>query len=257
VQGFPALVDERESVGLRVFGREATARAHHRLGVRRLLVLVTGSPAGALLEGLGNAEKLALAGAPGPGARQLLEDCALAAAGELVDAAEVRDEAAFAALAARAQAELTDRTRAVLQQVVRVLGEWRDADRLLQGRVDLALLPAMTDLRGQLGRLVHPGFVAEVGAEPLRHYPRYLAAMRRRREKLDENPAQDRVLQARIEPLQEAWQHRVDALPPGEPPDATLVAVRWLLEELRVSLWAQQLGTPVPVSEARIRKLLG
>jgi ATP-dependent helicase HrpA len=144
----------------------------------------------------------------------------------------------------------------VLDQVLRVLAEWREVDRLLQGRVDLTVLPAMTDLRGQLGRLVHPGFVAEVGAEPLRSYPRYLAAMRRRREKLDDDPMSDRALQARVEPLQEAWQHRVDALREGEPPDQQLVTVRWLLEELRVSLWAQQLGTPVPVSEARIRKLL-
>jgi ATP-dependent helicase HrpA len=257
VQGFPALVDEGDTVGLRVMGRAGTAAAYHRLGVRRLLVLVAGSPADALLDGLGNADKLAIAGAPGPGARQLLADCALAAAGELVDAAPVRDPDGFAALVGAARRELPERTRAVLGQVIRVLADWRDLDRLLQGRVDLAVLPAMTDLRGQLGRLVHPGFVAEVGAEPLRHYPRYLAAMRRRREKLDDDPAGDRLLQARIEPLQESWQHRVDALPDGEPPDADLVAVRWLLEELRVSLWAQQLGTPVPVSEARIRKLLG
>jgi ATP-dependent helicase HrpA len=114
----------------------------------------------------------------------------------------------------------------------------------------------MTDLQAQLGRLVRPGFVADAGTAALGHYPRYLAAMRARRERLDDDPGRDRALQDRVDPLQQAWLHRVEALPSGEPPDAVLEEVRWMLEELRVSLWAQQLGTAVPVSEARIRKLL-
>jgi ATP-dependent helicase HrpA len=257
VQGYPALVDEGETVGVRVLGRAETAAAYHRRGVRRLLVLAVGSPADALLAGLDNARKLALAGAPGQGARQLLDDCVLAAAGELVDGAgPVRDPDAFVALVEGGRQELAGRSEVVLGRVVRALADWRETDRALQGRVELPVLPAMTDLQAQLGRLVHPGFVAEVGAGPLAHYPRYLAAMRVRRDKLAADPARDRLLQARIEPLQQAWQYRLDALPEGEPPDDVLVTVRWLLEELRVSLWAQQLGTPVPVSEARIRRLL-
>jgi ATP-dependent helicase HrpA len=257
VHGYPGLVDEETSVGARVFGRAASADAHHLRGLRRLLVLEVGTATDELLAGLDNARKLALAGAPGAGARELLEDCALAAADELVRAAApVRDAEAFAALALAGRRELPGRTRAVLDLVVRVLAAARDTDRALQGRVDLRVLPAMTDLQAQFGRLVHPGFVAGAGTTALGHYPRYLAAMRTRREKLDADPARDRALQHRIDPLQQAWLHRVEALPTGEPPDAVLEEVRWMLEELRVSLWAQQLGTAVPVSEARIRRLL-
>ena len=75
----------------------------------------------------------------------------------------MRDEAAFDALVARARAELPDRSAAVLHQVLRVLAEWRPVGPALHGRVEMALLPAMTDLRGQLARLVHDGFVGEAG----------------------------------------------------------------------------------------------
>ena len=137
-----------------------------------------------------------------------------------------------------------------------MLGEWRPVEKALHGRVEMAMLPAMTDLRGQLGRLVHPGFVAEAGAAALRDYPRYLKAMAARIERLPEQ-ARDRELMDRVDVLQRAWQHRVDALPEDRPAGAGLRRVRWMLEDYRVSLWAQQLGTSQPVSDARIRKALG
>ena len=118
------------------------------------------------------------------------------------------------------------------------------------------MLPSMTDLRAQLERLVHPGFIADAGAAALREYPRYLRAMAARVERLPEL-ARDRELMSRVDPLQQAWQHRVDALPEGRPMPADLRRVRWMLEEYRVSLWAQGLGTAQPVSDARIRKVLG
>ena len=257
VSGFPALVDEGATVGLRVTASADEQEAHHRLGVRRLLLLAVPSPAAGLLAGLDNTAKLGLASSPYPGVRALLDDCVAAAAGELVDqAGTVRDPEAFALLVRRAEKELADASLAVLDRVLRVLAEWRPVEKSLHGRVELALLPAMTDLRAQLGRLIHPGFVAEAGAAALREYPRYLRAMGARVERLPDLH-RDHELSARITGLQEAWQHRVDALPQGRPPGADLRKVRWMLEEYRVSLWAQSLGTASAVSDARIRKALG
>ena len=257
VRGFPTLVDEGATVGLRVAASADEQEARHRLGVRRLLLLAVPSPASKLLDGLDNTAKLGLAASPYPNVRALVDDCVTAAAGELVDqTAPVRDPEGFAALVARAGAELPARSEAVLQQVLRVLAEWRPVDKALHGRVEMSMLPAMTDLRAQLGRLVAPGFIGEAGADALRHYPRYLKAMTARVDRLGEL-ARDRELMDRVEVLQQAWQHRVDALPAGRPPGADLRRVRWMLEELRVSLWAQQLGTAQPVSDARIRKALG
>ena len=140
--------------------------------------------------------------------------------------------------------------------MLQVLEAWRPVDKALHGRVEMDLLPAMNDLRGQLGRLVHAGFVAEAGVAALRDYPRYLRAMQARIDRLGDR-ARDRELMDRVLPLQAAWQHRVDALPEARPMPEDLRRVRWMLEEYRVSLWAQQLGTAFPVSDARIRKALG
>ncbi len=257
VRGFPALVDEGATVGLRVTASADEQGAHHRLGVRRLLLLAVPSPAASLIERLDNTAKLGLAASPYPNVRALIEDCVSAAAGELVDqVGPVRDPEAFRALATRARATLPEASAGVLQQVLRVLGEWRPVEKALHGRVEMAMLPAMTDLRGQLERLVHPGFVSEAGAAALRDYPRYLKAMAARIERLPEQ-ARDRELMDRVDVLQRAWQHRVEALPEDRPLGEGLRRVRWMLEDYRVSLWAQQLGTSQPVSDARIRKALG
>ena len=257
VHGYPALVDEGSTVGLRVMGSRDEQEAHHRLGVRRLLQLALPSPVSGLVDGLDNEAKLGLAASPYPNVRALMADCVVAAAGELVDqAAVVRDQGAFETLVARARAELRDRSAAVLHRVLRVLAEWRPVDRAVHGRVEMSMLPAMNDLRGQLARLVHDGFIGVAGASVLREYPRYLAAMTARIDRVGEL-GRDRELMDRVEELQQAWQHRVDALPEGRPLGADLRAVRWMLEEYRVSLWAQQLGTAQPVSDARIRKALG
>jgi ATP-dependent helicase HrpA len=114
----------------------------------------------------------------------------------------------------------------------------------------------MSDMRSQVGRLVRRGFVADTGADQLRHLPRYLAAVRTRRERLPTSLVRDRALMDQVVPLEEAYLHRVAALRTGQPEPLALRRVRWMIEELRVSLWAQQLGTAYAVSDARVRKAL-
>jgi ATP-dependent helicase HrpA len=255
VRGFPALVDEGATVGLQVCGSPQEAEARHRLGVARLLLLALPQPD--LLAGLDNTGKLALAGSPYPTVAELVEDCRRAVVLDAVDARPpVRDRAAYDALLTDAAAMLEPRMHEVLATVTDVLGRWRRADKALSGRAELATLPSMTDMRDQLARLVHRGFVAEAGPTQLRRYPTYLTALEQRRQRLDEQAGRDRQQLDRIADLQEAYLHQVAALPEGRPASAALREVRWLLEEYRVSLWAQQLGTPRPVSDQRIRKAL-
>ncbi len=260
VRGYPALVDEGSTVGLKVYGAERDQEAAHRLGVRRLLVLGLPSPAGRLTDGWDNRQKLALAGSPYPTVGALLEDCVLAAAERLMDrhGGPAWSAEEFATLLDRVRPELEGTAREVLAETVRVLEAWRRTDRVLTGSVDLSLLPALTDLRAQVGRLVDRGFVS-AGGDHLRHLPRYLAGAEQRRQRLGEGGAavnRDRALMDQVGPLQQAYLHRVEALPPGTVEPRGLVRVRWLLEEYRVSLWAQSLGTAEPVSDARIRKAL-
>ncbi len=258
VRGFPGLVDEQSAVGVRVFGSEAERDAAHRRGLRRLLMLGVRSPARALADGLSNTDKLSLAGSPYASAAALLEDCVAAAVDEQVDrvGGVVFDEHAFVRLSAEVSAGLTETTRVVLAEVVRVLAAWRAVDRSLTGSVDLTLLPALADMRAQADRLVYRGFVADVGPTALRRLTRYLAAVGDRRARLGECGTRDRQLMDQVSGLQASYLHRLAALPDGGLPDAALVEVRWMLEEFRVSLWAQARGTAYPVSDARIRKVL-
>jgi ATP-dependent helicase HrpA len=257
VRGFPALVDEGATVGVRVLPSEAEQEASHRLGLRRLLMITLPSPAKAVADGLSLTDKLGLAGSPYPATPALLEDCVAAAVDLLVERyGAAWDEASFTELARRVRAELPDTTRGVVHDVVRVLAEWRDVDKLLSGSADLSMLPALADMKAQVGRLVHRGFVSEAGATQLRELPRYLAAVRTRRERLATNINRDRKLMDQVASLQEGYLHRVDALPAGRPPSAGLVRVRWMLEEYRVSLWDQSRGTAYPVSDTRIRRAL-
>jgi ATP-dependent helicase HrpA len=263
VRGFPALVDEallpggRQTVGLQVLGSEAEQEASMRLGLRRLLMLDVPSPVKQIASGLSNADKLGLAGSPYPSTQALLEDCVAAAVDEVVvERGLAWDEDAFASLLGAVRAEIEPRTRSVVHTVARVLAVWRDTDRLLSGSAEMQMLPALADMKAQTGRLVYRGFVADVGSAQLRELPRYLSAVQQRREKLPGQVGRDRLLMDQIASVQEAYLHRMEALAEGRPPSAGLRKVRWMLEELRVSLWAQQLGTAHPVSDTRIRKAL-
>ena len=258
---FPALVDEGTTVGLGVFGSTDEAEARHRLGVRRLLLLALDLPSDtALMEGLTTAERLGLVGTPYGAVGELLGDARLAAVGGLVDGGpQVRSEADFDALVGQGRASAGAALRALLADLLRVLDAWRGADKVLSGRAEMALLPALADMKAQLERLVHRGFIAEAGPEQLRRYPTYLRALTLRRAALEQGGAavnRDRALMGRVTDLQEGYLHQVAALPEGRPPGERLRQARWMLEELRVSLWAQQLGTAYPVSDQRVRAAL-
>lgn len=262
VRGFPALVDEGATVGLQVLATADEAAAHHRLGVRRLVLLALGPPDPVddvlAAAGLDQRAKLALVGSPYPSVGDLLDDVRAGIVGEVVDARPVvRDEEAFDALVVAARDAVAERTSAAVHDVMRVLESWRAADRAISGRTDLMTLPALTDMRAQVGRLMTVGVVGEAGPSRLRDLSRYLAAVTTRRERLDQQVARDRQLMDQLSGLQDAWLHAVAALPDGQPLPQHLRDARWLIEEYRVSLFAQQLGTREKVSDQRIRKVLG
>jgi ATP-dependent helicase HrpA len=262
VRGFPALVDEGASVGLQVLATADEAAAHHRLGVRRLVLLALGPGPSVddvlAAAGLDQRARLALVGSPYPSVGDLVEDVRAAIVGEVVDARPaVRDEASYDAVVVAARDAVTSGTSTAVHDVMRVLETWRTTDRALSGRADLMTLPALTDMRAQVARLMAPGFIGEAGVSRLRDLSRYLAAVTHRRERLDGQVARDRQLMDQLSGPQEAWLHAVAALPQGQPLPQHLRDARWLLEEYRVSLFAQQLGTREKVSDQRIRKVMG
>jgi ATP-dependent helicase HrpA len=115
-----------------------------------------------------------------------------------------------------------------------------------------ALRPAVADMRAQLSGLIYPGFVTATGYRRLPHLTRYLRGMERRLDKLPENPARDAASMAVAQRVEQAYRQAVADLPAARRADADVTEVRWMLAELRVSLFAQTLGTQAPVSENRV-----
>ncbi|GAA4348334.1 ATP-dependent RNA helicase HrpA [Angustibacter luteus] len=260
VVGFPALVDEGETVAVRVLTTPGEARAAHTAGVRRLLRSSARSPVPYVLSQLSNASKLVLSRAKHATATELVDDCTDAAVDALVAEAggadSVRDKASFAAVRDVVGRGLDQRTLAVVEQVEQVLAAAYDVQSRLRGTTSMTLLPAMHDLQSQLDGLVHPGFVREAGAARLPDLLRYLKAMAVRLDRLPTDPARDRGSQSQVEMAADELEKALAALPPGREPSPALREVRWMLEELRVSLFAPTMRTAYPVSPQRIHRAI-
>jgi ATP-dependent RNA helicase HrpA len=258
VRGYPALVDEGDAVGVRVLDTPEAQELAMHAGTRRLLLLSAPSPARYVTDRLGNAAALALAGAPHGSLAAVLDDATVAAVDALIAQAggPAWDEDGFARLRDHVAGHLAEATATVIAQVVEILDAAGDVRRRLQALPPTAPQEAREDVARQLGGLVYPGFVAVAGADRLPDVDRYLRAASRRLERLPDNVAVDRDRMRTIHQLEDAYRCRRDALPTGRPLPAPLQEVRWLLQELRVSQFAQGLGTRQPVSAKRIRRLL-
>jgi len=258
VRGYPALVDEKDAVAIRI---EATAERAARLthdGVRRLLLLAVPSPSAYVLEHLTAAEKLALATSPYPSAKALIEDARVAVADAVIARTSpvVRTRAQFDAVRDAFSSVVVDELFAAVSLVARILTRLRDVERAIRGQNSMTLLGALGDVKSQIAGLVFPGFVSRIGLTRLAHLPRYLEAAAERVAGLADNPGRDRQRMTEYERAAAGFAEAGGTIPlPADAPPA-LVRARWLLEEFRVSLYAQRLGTAEPVSPQRIAKAL-
>jgi ATP-dependent helicase HrpA len=251
--GYPALVDEGETVGLRVLENPSRQRLSHRAGLRRLVVLNTPDPTRWVIGHLSNADKLALGSSPYAGVPALLADARLASVGELIGRAageETRTEAGFTALCDTVRVDNADLMRSITGLAAEIL-RLRDqvlAELPAAARIDPAVAD---DVAEQAGNLVFAGFLAATPYAHLVDLPRYLTAARQRLITLRANPARDRAGFVTVARCEDAYAELCDQAPPGRLPEP-IEEVGWLLEELRVSLFAQSLRTKVPVSEKRV-----
>lgn len=256
VTGYPALVDEGKSVALRVFQTADEQQDAMRGGVIRLLALRVPAPDRYVLEHLSNTEKLTFSQNPHGSVSALIADCALAAIDKLTPAELPWDRKSFDALYEVVRAELIDTVFSVTAVVERILASTRRIEKQLKGTTSLALISALNDIKSQLEQLVYPGFVARTGYAQLSQLPRYLAAIEKRLERLPGNVQRDALNMAAVQRLEDDYDDAVSALLPGRRAGGELAQVRWMIEELRVSLFAVELGTAYSVSEKRIRAVL-
>ena len=256
VTGYPALVDQGTSVALRVFQTAAEQAEAMRGGVIRLLALRVPAPDRYVLEHLSNTEKLTFSQNPHGSVSALIADCALAAIDKLTPQDLPWDRESFDRLYEVVRAELIDTVFSVTAVVERILASTRRIEKQLKGTTSLALISALNDVKSQLEQLVYPGFVARTGYAQLSQLPRYLSAIEKRLERLPGNVQRDALNMAVVQRLEDDYDDAVSALLPGRKTGPELTQVRWMLEELRVSLFAVELGTAYSVSEKRIRAVL-
>ncbi|GAB2468114.1 ATP-dependent helicase HrpA [Conyzicola lurida] len=256
IRAYPSLVDEGKTVAIRLQSTPEDQAKAMKAGVRRMLLLAIPAPTAYVQQHLTAAEKLSLATSPYKSTNDLFADCMAACIDEVLGDEAIFTRAQFEAARDRVSATIVDGLFATVAQVSAILLAARAAEKLISQTSSMALLSPLSDAREQVGDLVYPGFVAATGTAQLRRLPVYLAALSHRITRLAENLGRDR---AWLLEVQEATQRYISAggdLPlPVDAPEH-LRHARWMLEELRVSLFAQHLPTAEPVSLQRITKVL-
>jgi ATP-dependent helicase HrpA len=259
--GFPSVVDEKDSVAVRILESREAQRDAGWAGQRRLLLLTIPSPVRAVLGSLDNATKLALGTSGYPTATSLFEDAMLAAVDHLMQrhGAPVRAAEAFESLRNAIRADLVS----TLTQGLRDVADINRRAEQLRGQLDRSgrasspvLAPSITDMQAQLTELVGVGFVGRTGVGRLGDLRRYLRGLEIRLDRLPGTGGRDLVKLETLVPLQRDFGALLASAPAGRPVPPEVADIRWMLQELRISLFAQTLRTPLPVSEKRIRTAL-
>ena len=254
IQRFPALVDEGEAVSLRLFDDFEQAQEQSRLGIRRLLFTALKSERRYLDKHLNGANEFCLQLSPICSARELIDDVFLTAIDRIfeLDIEFPRDSVAFAECLAQRRDEFVPACQSLAAVLHTSAVRYARIRAQLLGDLELSRIEVARDIEFQLRCMFYPGFIRHTPAQYFEHFPRYLEAIERRLGKVDTAPDKDRHRRAIIEPLLA----RVFALDAPDPPcPAYLSQYRWLLEEYRVSLFAQELGTAEKVSAGRLDKL--
>jgi ATP-dependent RNA helicase HrpA len=253
--GYPALVDEETSVALQLLDTSAAAHHAHRAGVLRLLRLQLAAQMKQVEKMLDNLTPLALKYRPlgdGDQFRAELLD-AVADRALLGDDPAPRRAKDFAKQKERARPRLPVVTTALLELVGEILDEYHALlDRLAQSK---AFPHAAQDIQEQLAHLLYPGFIRQTPWIRLQHLPRYLKAAVRRLDKIGGGAERDKRHAATLAVLRKNYEQRREIHRRRGLADPKLEEFRWQLEELRVSLFAQELKTPYPVSVKRLQKL--
>ncbi|WP_328748561.1 ATP-dependent RNA helicase HrpA [Streptomyces sp. NBC_00285] len=259
VKAYPALVDDGDTVSVRLFDTEAEQAEAMWKGTRRLIVRnIPVSPAKFASEKLTNPQKLALSANPHGSIQALFEDCATAAADKLIGdfGGPAWDEESYRKLYDKVRAEIVDTTVRTVGQVQQVLAAWHACERRLKAVRSPALLANLADVRAQLDALVKPGFVTATGLRRLPDLMRYLVAADRRLQQMPTNVQRDTTRMEKVHEMQDEYAWLLEQLPQGRPVPQQVLDVRWMIEELRVSYFAHALGTAYAVSDKRIVKAI-
>jgi ATP-dependent helicase HrpA len=256
IRAYPALVDEGATVAIKLMSTPQDQATAMRAGVRRMLLLAIPSPVSYVQEHLTHAEKLTLAQSPYRTTGELFADCMAACIDAVLGGREVWTRAEFEAARDAVSATIMDSLFQTVSLVSTIIARGREVEKAIKAATSVALLSPLADAREQLSALVYPGFVSATGLAQLRRLPVYLAAIVHRIGKLAENLGRDRVWMTEVQSATARYTAAGGTLPLTTGAGERLTRARWMLEELRLSLFAQHIATAEPVSLQRITRLL-
>jgi ATP-dependent helicase HrpA len=262
IKAFPALVNEGKTVGIKLYEQAHLAQTAHKLGLRQLVVLAIPSPIKYLQEKLPNKAKLGLYFNPFGQIQTLIDDCINAGVDALIAefaqkfSTSIRSKAEFQACCEFVRQDINPLVLDIAQKIEVGLTTAHGINKKMKGNVPLTMIHAHSDIKQHLDSLVFPNFVSAIGVKRLVDWQRYIEGIKRRFEKLPIDPIKDKLHQLNIEKIQGEYQKKCQQLPLGKEIPSELAEVRWLIEELRISFFAQQLGTNVPISAKRIANQL-
>ncbi|MBF9000433.1 ATP-dependent RNA helicase HrpA [Vibrio nitrifigilis] len=258
VKAYPALVDNKDSVEIKLFETEQEQHSVMQQGQRRLVLLNVPSPIKYLHANLPNKSKLGLYFNPYGKVLDLIDDCIACGVDKLIEqhGGIVWEPEQFEALKEQIRGELGDTVVDIAQQVESILTTAFNINKRLKGKIDFSMAFALSDIKAQIEGLIFKGFATECGWKRLPDILRYMKAIERRMEKLPIDPNKDRLHMLKIESVTNDYQELLNKIPKGMVVPEKVKEIRWMIEELRVSYFAQQLGTPYPVSDKRIKNAI-
>ncbi|MCG6301765.1 ATP-dependent RNA helicase HrpA [Vibrio vulnificus] len=258
VKAFPALVDNKDSVEIKLYETEQEQISAMKAGQRRLILLNVPSPIKYLHANLPNKSKLGLYFNPYGKVLDLIDDCIACGVDKLIEeqGGLVWEPEKFEALKEHVRAELGDTVVDIAKQVETILTTAFNINKKLKGKIDFTMAFALSDIKAQIEGLIFKGFATECGWKRLPDILRYMKAIERRMEKLPIDPNKDRLHMLKIESVVKDYRELLNKIPKGLAVPENVKEIRWMIEELRVSFFAQQLGTPYPVSDKRVKNAI-
>lgn len=258
VKAYPAIVDNKDSVGIKLFETQEEQEQAMKQGERRLILLNVPSPIKYLHDNLPNKSKLGLYFNAYGRVLDLIDDCIACGVDKLMAShGGVKwNPEDFEALKEAVRGELGDTVLEIAKQVERILTVGFNINKKLKGKIDFTMAFALSDVKAQIEGLIYKGFATDSGWARLADIERYLFAIERRLEKLPNDPNKDRLHMLRIESVTQEYKALLNKIPKGQRAPEHVKNIRWMIEELRVSYFAQALGTPYPISDKRIKNAI-
>ncbi|XKM14539.1 ATP-dependent RNA helicase HrpA [Orbaceae bacterium ac157xtp] len=254
VKAYPTLVDNKESVSIKLVNTEEQQKSLLKTGIRRLIYINIPSPIKYLHEKLPNKAKLGLYFNPFGSIKELIDDCIFCGIDLLIKQNNglTFEESHFVHLLNKIKNDINPTIVTTAQHVEKILTLNYNISKKLKGRLDLRAALSLNDIKTQLSKLIYKGFVTKTGYERLNDLYRYLTAIEKRLDKLFIDPNKDRLQMLKVESVTSKYNELLNNIERYKDSLPQIEEIRWMIEELRVNLFAQQIGTPYPISEKRI-----